>query len=178
MTGINEQEIQDRMAYHPATPEVATKYDQLRKAAIAFASSATALTPAGREQSLMVTHIEDALMWGSKAIARTTPADLTDTARVARVLPAQVDQPLSTETEVPHDDVVSLGTHPGETINVEPAVAEPTAAGLPVQPQTTVGYPGQTRKCQCGDVNLSVSEPDYIEGGKRHVVAPGTCVTL
>lgn len=160
MTGIDGQEIQDRMAYHPATQETAQKFDALRKNAIDFAYSAVALTPPGREQSLMMTHIEDALMWGSKAIARTTPADLTETAKVARVLP--------------DDDLVSLGTHPGE------AAAAATAAGLPVAPQPVIetGYPGQTRKCQCGDVNLSISEPDYIEGGKRHVVPPGTCVTL
>lgn len=174
MTGISEEEIKDRMSYHPATPSAAVAYDRLRQAAITFALSAVSMTPAGREQSLMVTHIEDALMWGSKAIARTTPADLTDTARVARVLP--VDE---TANPAPSDDEVSLGDHPGEAVDkavLDVLATEPTAAGLPVQPQ--VGYPGQTRKCQCGDVNLSISEPDYIEGGKRHVAAPGTCVTL
>lgn len=90
MTGITPEEIVDRMAYHPATPEAAEKYDALRRAAIDFARLTVELVPGGREQSLMVTHIEEALMWGSKAIARTTPADTSDTSRVARVLPNAV----------------------------------------------------------------------------------------
>lgn len=87
--GITVEDIENRMGYHPATPGVAPYYDAARKAVMTAAKAIVELTPPGREQSLAVTHLEDALMWASKAIALTTPADLTDTARVARVLPQE-----------------------------------------------------------------------------------------
>lgn len=85
---MNPDEIRDRMAYHPATPDVAPKYDRLRNLMMAVAREAVAVVPDGREQSLMVTHMEEALMWGSKGIARTVPID-DKHAHVARVLPAK-----------------------------------------------------------------------------------------
>lgn len=81
-----DSELLDRLVYHPATAEVAPIYDQLRRAAITFGQVLLDLTPAGREQSLAVTALEESLMWASKAVARTTPADIAYAA-TARVLP-------------------------------------------------------------------------------------------
>ena len=153
MSGIDDSEIEDRMGYHPATPDAAHLYDKLRQAAIAFAKAATRLTPAGREQSLMVTHIEDALMWGSKAIARTTPADLTDTARVARVLPSA-------------EKIEQLGVDRGP-------LTAPTEAPKPSfdnGPQTPPPM-GSAKRCACGSSILGPGEKEYVEGGRRHVPA-------
>lgn len=44
------------------------------------------LIPEGREASLAVTHLEEALMWANKAVARMSPVD-TKTPEVVRVKP-------------------------------------------------------------------------------------------
>lgn len=75
------------MAYHPATQDTAPLFDKVRGICMTAAHELVSVIPPGREASLVLTHMEEALMWASKAIARSTPADTTDTARVARVLP-------------------------------------------------------------------------------------------
>lgn len=86
MQGITPEEIYERMGYHPATPQTAPMHNDVRDKVIALALEVIDLVPAGREQSLVVTHLEEALMWANKAIARLTPVDRS-TPAVARVLP-------------------------------------------------------------------------------------------
>lgn len=86
MSDITNDDLINRIAYHPATQDTAPKFDQLRQLFLDTAVRAISMVPAGREKSLMVTHIEEALMWGSKAIAMTAPID-HKTPHIARVLP-------------------------------------------------------------------------------------------
>ena len=100
-----QEDLIARMSYHPATPDTAPKFDALRSLMLATANEALLLVPDGREQALMVTHLEEALMWGSKAIAMTTPVDHSHP-DVARVLPGAFV--VSEDALQPHDDVVSV----------------------------------------------------------------------
>lgn len=71
---MNEEELIIRFTYHPPTGDQPEKYNQLRKAALDFAKLIVELTPAGREQSLAITNLEQSVMWANAAIARRTNA--------------------------------------------------------------------------------------------------------
>lgn len=63
-------ELQRRMGYHPVTgPAQAETYEANRKKAIALASHFTKTCPPGRELSLALTALQEALMWANAAIA-------------------------------------------------------------------------------------------------------------
>lgn len=85
-TPISREELIDRFGYHPANSTSAPLHSHCRDKVIALAADLVDLVPAGREASLMVTHLEEALMWANKAIARLSPVDV-DSPEVARVLP-------------------------------------------------------------------------------------------
>lgn len=64
-------ELANRFAYHrPKNDLVVQRHQVIREAAQAFAETVNSNCPEGREQSLAVTHIEDAMMWANAAIAR------------------------------------------------------------------------------------------------------------
>lgn len=57
--------------YHPPSTDVlARKYELIRDIAKEFAETVVEQVPEGREQSLTLTHIEDAMMWANAGIAR------------------------------------------------------------------------------------------------------------
>lgn len=65
-------ELRNRFAYHrPSTMAVQEQHQDWRNACALLASIATELVPAGRERSLVMTQIEQAMFWGNAAIART-----------------------------------------------------------------------------------------------------------
>ena len=62
------------IAYHKVTPDsadVVDTFQHLRDAARAFGNAVLLNTDESREQSLSLTHIEDALMWATKQVAIT-----------------------------------------------------------------------------------------------------------
>ena len=66
---ITEADIDRRMQSHQLTNDQQINVDSLRSALTHITKEVLTYVPAGREQSLMVTHLEEALMWGVKAIA-------------------------------------------------------------------------------------------------------------
>ncbi len=62
--------IQHDFQYHAPTPEKRDLHEQVRGLLKVVAMEVVALTPVSREQSLAVTHLEQALMWANAAIAR------------------------------------------------------------------------------------------------------------
>jgi hypothetical protein len=63
-------ELSNRFAFHPATDDATRDaHEEVREAAYAFAAVIERVTPPGRDQSLAFTKIEEAMMWGNKAIA-------------------------------------------------------------------------------------------------------------
>ncbi|MFI0608648.1 MAG: hypothetical protein ACH37Z_12270 [Anaerolineae bacterium] len=65
-----EARLANDFTYHPPKPGQQERYIALRESAKAFARQVVELTPPGREQSLALTSIEQAVMNANAAIAR------------------------------------------------------------------------------------------------------------
>jgi hypothetical protein len=65
--GLN---LKKRFTYHAPKEDQPKRYTELRAAALELAEKIEALTPASREQSLSITHLEEAIFWANAAIAR------------------------------------------------------------------------------------------------------------
>ncbi len=68
---ITQEDLDKRFGYHPPTTiKAKTRYEHVREAVRDAAGQIAHLTPAGREQSLAITKIEEAMFWAMAAIAR------------------------------------------------------------------------------------------------------------
>lgn len=80
-------EVLDHLAFHPATPEAAAKYDQIRNLYIGLAKDLWPLLPDGANKTVAMRALHDAEQKAISAVAiDETPADW-DHPHVARVLP-------------------------------------------------------------------------------------------
>lgn len=64
------EEIDIRFTYHPPKGDQLERYVRLRDTAKELAILIADLTPQSREQSLALTHLEQAIMWANAGIAR------------------------------------------------------------------------------------------------------------
>ena len=64
------KDVKIKFTYHPLSMEQHGKQEQLRLQAVVFAGQIFASTPEGREQSLAITSLEQALFWSIAAIER------------------------------------------------------------------------------------------------------------
>ena len=65
------EDIKNRFSYHPPTqPGRADAHEKTRALFTEFASLLDAALPPGREHALVITKLEEALMWANAAIAR------------------------------------------------------------------------------------------------------------
>ncbi len=67
---MDQLELDLRFTYHAPSPNQVVKYDAIRNMARGLAVHILTLTPESREQSLAITHLEQAVMWANAAIAR------------------------------------------------------------------------------------------------------------
>lgn len=67
---IDEGELANRFTYHPPQPDQLPRFVAIREQAHQLARLIVDTSPASREQSLAITHLEDAVMWANAAIAR------------------------------------------------------------------------------------------------------------
>lgn len=68
------EQFHNAIAYHKMTPnkqDVAQSFQTLRDAAREFGDIILETTEPSREQSLALTHVEEALMWATKQVAIT-----------------------------------------------------------------------------------------------------------
>lgn len=56
--------------FHPATPTTGPKHDAVRAACLGLANTLLTIVPESREQSLMLTNLEQAMFWANAGIAR------------------------------------------------------------------------------------------------------------
>lgn len=72
MSIITSIEIENRFAFHPATPENGhgDKHEAIRAICKAFALDLNYLLPDGREKALAITHLEEVMFWANAAVAR------------------------------------------------------------------------------------------------------------
>lgn len=67
---VGEKELEKRFKYHEPTEAKKIQHGAVRAIARDFASLVDEL-PTGREQSIAMTKIEEAMMWANAAIARS-----------------------------------------------------------------------------------------------------------
>jgi len=63
-------DLVNRFTYHAPKEGQPKKYEDIREYALGLAKHVVSNTPASREQSLALTHIEEAVFWANAAIAR------------------------------------------------------------------------------------------------------------
>ena len=66
----DDDDLVNRFTYHAPKGDQADRYEHIRRAGLHFAKLVNEYTPPSREQSLSLTHIEDAVMWANASIAR------------------------------------------------------------------------------------------------------------
>lgn len=71
------ERIDHDFAFHPATPTTGLVHAAVRDLFRLVAHEIANNTPAGREQSLALTKLEESMMWANAAIARGTPQLIT-----------------------------------------------------------------------------------------------------
>jgi hypothetical protein len=67
---MNKVDLDNRFTYHAPNPEQPQIYKSVRDQARDLVEYLDAVAPDGRELSLAVTHIEEAVFWANAAIAR------------------------------------------------------------------------------------------------------------
>lgn len=67
---VMTKRLENDFSYHPPKEGQAGKYELIRAAGKDLAMHITGLTPPSREQSLALTHIEEAIFWANAAVAR------------------------------------------------------------------------------------------------------------
>jgi hypothetical protein len=66
----DDDDLVNRFTYHPPKNDQTERYESIRHEALRLAHHINERTPPSREQSLALTHLEDAVMWANAAIAR------------------------------------------------------------------------------------------------------------
>ena len=70
MHDVTYADIHDRMGFHPADTDLKRKaHETARTLSIAHACAIKDILPPGREKSLALTALQDALMWANAALA-------------------------------------------------------------------------------------------------------------
>lgn len=67
---ISSQKIENAFTYHAPKADQPERYNAIRAKARELAYLIAGETPAGREQSLAMTNLEQAVFWANAAIAR------------------------------------------------------------------------------------------------------------
>lgn len=70
---LGKQELANRFGYHAATAETGPQHDDIRQAFFDFAVKIDGNVPDGRDKSLALTALEEAMHWTNAAIAKTAP---------------------------------------------------------------------------------------------------------
>jgi phage-related tail fiber protein len=68
---IEQNDIDNRFTYHPPSETKATKHVMIRESGKTLTEIVNEMVPDGREKSLAITKIEEAVMWANAGLART-----------------------------------------------------------------------------------------------------------
>lgn len=64
------EEIENRVSYHEPTPQAAARHQAVRETIKNAIQTIVGHVPAGREQSVAITKLEEAMFWSNAGIAR------------------------------------------------------------------------------------------------------------
>ncbi|MEO3856256.1 hypothetical protein [Acrocarpospora sp. B8E8] len=67
---MSPEDLNNRFTYHSPKPGQPEFYQRIRDEARHLAETINELCPEGREKSLAITNLEQAVFWGNAAIAR------------------------------------------------------------------------------------------------------------
>jgi len=70
---LNPDEINKRFSFHPATDKSRPQHEDARSIIRGAAIQVNKVIPDGREAAVVMTKLEEALMWANKAIAMHDP---------------------------------------------------------------------------------------------------------
>lgn len=70
MDAQKRAQIESAFTYHAPKNDQPARYTRLREEAKQLAALIVESTPASREQSVALTHLEEAIMWANAAISR------------------------------------------------------------------------------------------------------------
>lgn len=68
---MTPDDLANRFTYHSPTPDMPEKFKQMRSFALSLSILIDSLVPEGREKSLAITKLEEAIMWANAGLART-----------------------------------------------------------------------------------------------------------
>ena len=71
---MDTRDIDNRFVYHPPSQENKIKHEDIRVRAAELAHAINVLVPEGREKSLAITKLEEAMFWANAGIARSPDA--------------------------------------------------------------------------------------------------------
>jgi BioD-like phosphotransacetylase family protein len=72
---MDPAELNHRFNYHRPNAETAEKHQRIRSSVLFLANGLNDALPEGREKSLVITHLEEAMFWANAALARSNPLD-------------------------------------------------------------------------------------------------------
>jgi hypothetical protein len=72
---IEQDDINNRFTYHPPSDTKATKHVMIRESGKTLTEIINEMVPDGREKSLAITKIEEAIMWANAGLARNPEVD-------------------------------------------------------------------------------------------------------
>lgn len=82
---MDTKELANRFRFHPATSaQRRSDHEEVRTLVGTVAADLNELLPDGREKSLVMTHLEDAMFWANAAIARQPDAEQEATRETER----------------------------------------------------------------------------------------------
>lgn len=67
---MHDKDLMNRFTYHPPLPGQPETYEAIRNKAYTMAKYLDRHCPDGRELSLAITHLEEAVFWANASIAR------------------------------------------------------------------------------------------------------------
>jgi len=67
---LDEIELKNRFTYHAPKDQQPEMYEKLRAKGLDLAKMMARFCPEGRERSLAITKLEEAIMWANASIAR------------------------------------------------------------------------------------------------------------
>lgn len=70
---MDHEELHARFVYYPPDDEKRVKHESVRGRITEVAHSLNALIPDGREKSIVMTKLEEAMFWANAALARQSP---------------------------------------------------------------------------------------------------------
>jgi hypothetical protein len=68
---MDQSDIENRFTYHPPSAERAVKHVMIREHGKALAELLNENVPDGREKSLAIARVEEAIMWANAGLARS-----------------------------------------------------------------------------------------------------------